>query len=350
MLSYEEIIVLDELTCLFPSVQAFVVTDPADIFYLTGFYCEDSMLLYSLDPVLVTDSRYAVASRSASCRTVICHSYIEAIAEEAKSFSALGFQEESLTAKDYLYLSSKGFELIPIGGILMSLRASKSEDEVKKIIAAQEITDKAFYEILEYIKPGVTEKQVRAKLEYIMFSLGADGLAFDTIVASGENGAKPHAVPSDRVIQSGEFVTLDFGARLDNYNSDMTRTVAVGNISDEMKRIYSAVLEAHSESTKLLAHGAVCSDIDAAAREALKKYGLDKYFAHSLGHGVGIQIHEEPRLSPKNEQKLVIGNIVTVEPGVYIDGFCGVRIENMYIICENSKKNLTNSDKNLIIL
>ncbi len=339
-----------ELTERFPSAQAFVVTEPADIFYLTGFYCEDCILLYSDEPVLATDSRYEVASHVASCRTVICRSYIEAIAEEAKSFSALGIQEDSLTAKDYLFLSSKGFELIPTKGIFTSLRALKTDAEADKISAAQAITDKAFSEILEYIKPGVTEKQIRARLEYIMFSLGADGIAFDTIVASGENGAKPHAVPGDRKIQSGDFVTLDFGARLDNYDSDMTRTVAVGNISDEMKRIYSAVLEAHNESASMLEPNAICGDVDFAAREVLKKYELDKFFTHSLGHGVGIQIHEEPRLSPGNKAVLDIGSIVTVEPGVYIEGFCGIRIENMYEINRTGKKNLTRSDKKLIIL
>jgi Xaa-Pro aminopeptidase len=183
-----------------------------------------------------------------------------------------------------------------------------------------------------------------------MFSLGADGLAFETIVASGANGAKPHAVPSDNKIKSGDFVTIDFGARKDNYDSDMTRTVAVGEITKEMENIYNTVLFAHEKGRDALKPGVSCKEADAAARKVIEDAGYGEYFTHSLGHGVGIEIHESPRLSKTSTDILKVGDIVTVEPGIYIEGFCGVRIENMYVITRDGYENLTVSDKKLIKL
>lgn len=344
---------LDVLINRFPDIKGYVISNPADIFFLTGFYCADSLLLYSSDPVLVTDSRYEVAAKSASCRVYITPStYIAGIAEEAQKqgISLLGFQEENLSASDYLFFLGKGFTLKKTENVFTEIRRTKSESEIAKIQRAQDITDKAFVALLEYIKPGVTEKQLKARLEFLMFDFGADGLAFDTIVASGVNGAKPHAVPSDKKIEKGEFITFDFGARFEEYDSDMTRTVALGEISDEMERIYNAVLEAHEVSASMLAPGVICSDADSEARKVLEKYGLEKYFTHSLGHGVGIEIHELPRLSKKSDTSLKVGDIVTVEPGVYIEGFCGVRTENMYAINRDGHKNLTGTDKKLIKL
>lgn len=344
---------ISALTDSFPEIQGYVVTNPADIFYLTGFYCADSVLLYSSDPVLVTDSRYAIACKNASCKQKIVNgSYISGIIDIIKTqgLTVLGIQEDNLLTSDYLLLKEAGFTLKKTEGIFTSIRSSKTDAEVKKIKKAQSITDKAFMEILPYIKPGVTEKEIKARLEYIMLSLGADGVAFETIVASGKNGAKPHAVSSDKKIQNGEFVVLDFGARLDNYNSDMTRTVAVGNITKEMEDIYSLVLLAHEKAKEVLKPGAKCKDIDSIARQIFIKNGYGEHFTHSLGHGVGIEIHESPRLSLKSEDVLKVGDIVTVEPGIYIENFLGVRIENMYVINRNGYENLTVSDKKLINL
>lgn len=344
---------LTALSDKFPEIEGYVISNPADIFYLTDFYCADSLLLYSKNPVLVTDSRYTAAAKSASCKQEIINgSYIKGIIDIAKrqGLTVLGIQEDNLLTSDYLRLKEAGFTLKNTQGIFASIRSSKTDGEVKKIKNAQSITDKAFKEILYFIKPGVTEKEIKAKLEYIMFSLGADGLAFETIVASGINGAKPHAVPSDKKIKNGEFVTIDFGARLDNYNSDMTRTVAVGKISKEMEYIYSLVLLAHEKGRDALKPGIACKDADAAARKVIIDAGYGDYFTHSLGHGVGIEIHESPRLSAKSEEILKVGDIVTVEPGIYIEDFCGVRIENMYVITRDGYKNLTVSDKKLIKL
>ncbi len=344
---------LKPLTDKFPELKGYVVSNPADIFYLTGFYCVDSLLLYSQDPVLVTDSRYTVAAKQASCRqAIVSNGYVEGIIDEAKKqgLSVLGIQEDSLLTNDYIKLTDAGFTLEKTNGIFTAIRSAKTESEVEKIKKAQSITDKAFTEILPFIKEGVTEKEIRAKLEYIMFSLGADGLAFETIVASGANGAKPHAVPSDNKIKSGDFVTIDFGARKDNYDSDMTRTVAVGEITKEMENIYNTVLLAHEKGRDALKAGVTCKEADDAARKVIEDAGYGEYFTHSLGHGVGIEIHESPRLSKTSTDILKVGDIVTVEPGIYIEGFCGVRIENMYVITRDGYENLTVSDKKLIKL
>ncbi len=336
----------------FPDLQGSVISNPADIFYLTGFYCVVALVHLAMETDLETDSRYTVASKEANCKVNIVSGYIDGIIDEAKKqgITALGIEEDFLTASDYIKLTEAGFTLTETKGFFTSLRASKTEAEIDKIQKAQNITDKAFNEILNFIKPGVTEKEVRAKLEYLMFSFGADGIAFETIIASGANGAKPHAVPSDKKIEKGEFVTLDFGARLGNYDSDMTRTIAVGEISEEMEKIYNTVLDAHNAGRDALKAGISGFDADKAARDVIENAGYGQYFSHSLGHGVGIEIHESPRLSQKSTDILKVGDIVTVEPGIYIEGFCGVRIENMYAITRDGYKNLTGSDKKLIKL
>ncbi len=337
----------------FPEAEAFIVSNPADIFYLTGFFCNDSLLLYGAEPVLVTDSRYALAAKSAKAEvSIVSGPYLSGLIDVArkKGYRTLGIQEEYLTAQQYLALREEKFSLVPTHGIFCSLRAAKNEGEIKAIRAAQAVTDSAFEKLLPFIHEGVTEKQLRARLEFLLFACGADGLAFDTIVAGGPNGALPHAVPSDRPIQKGEFITFDFGARVGGYCSDMTRTVALGAIDARQKEIYEAVDKAHEAGAALLKPGISACAADEAARKVLAEAGLGKYFTHSLGHGVGIEIHEQPRLSPKSEDILVPGHVVTVEPGVYIEEFCGVRTENMYVISCSGHENLTGTDKKLIKL
>lgn len=337
----------------FSEISGYVISNPADIFYLTGFYSEDCLLVYSENPVLVTDSRYTVAAKiSRVPQRIVDSGYIKGVIEilNEQNIKNVGIQEEHLLTSDYLALSDAGFTLNKTNGIFTSFRCSKTEQEIEKIKEAQNITDKAFTEILPFIKPGVTEKEIRAKLEYIMLSLGADGLAFETIVASGANGAKPHAVPSDKKVESGDFVTIDFGARKENYDSDMTRTVAVGEISKEMEDVYNIVLLAHEKGRDALKAGVLCKDADAAARKVIEEAGYGEYFTHSLGHGVGIEIHESPRLSKTSEDVLKVGDVVTVEPGIYIENKFGVRIENMYVITRDGYENLTVSDKKLIKL
>ncbi|MBR0343529.1 MAG: aminopeptidase P family protein [Oscillospiraceae bacterium] len=229
-------------------------------------------------------------------------------------------------------------------------RAIKEPKELKMICDAQAITDAAFLEILNFIKPGVSEKQVAAELEYTMRKLGADGLAFETIVASGTNGSMPHAVPSDKLIQNGEFVTMDYGAKLCGYCSDMTRTVAVGEVGEEQKRIYDTVLNAHLSSMAAAKAGVYGDYLDKIARDIIYEAGYEGCFGHSLGHSLGLDIHEKPMSSYARHDLLPAGTIMTIEPGIYIEGKYGVRIENMIFITEKGYKNLTGSERKLITL
>ena len=234
--------------------------------------------------------------------------------------------------------------------IIDSFRAVKNEAEIENICKAQRIAEAAFDHILDFIKVGVTEKEVALELDHYMLSHGADGLSFETIAISGANTSKPHGVPTDKKIEHGDFVTMDYGAVVNGYHSDMTRTVAVGAASDEQKKIYKIVFEAQLAVLRVLKNGVKCSDADKAARDVITEAGYGEYFRHSTGHGVGIEIHEKPFISPKSTATLRSGNVVTDEPGIYIPGKFGVRIEDMALITENGCKNLTKAPKELIII
>ena len=221
---------------------------------------------------------------------------------------------------------------------------------MKKIIKAQRIAEAAFEHILTFIKEGVTEKEVALELDYYMLSHGADGLSFETIAVSGKNSSKPHGVPSDKKIEKGDFVTMDFGAVVEGYHSDMTRTVAVGFVTDEQKNVYETVLKAQEAAQAAASSGVCCADVDKAARDVIENAGYGEYFNHSTGHGVGVEIHEYPRLSTVCKAILSVGNVVTDEPGIYIPEKFGVRIEDMLLITENGCENLTRAPKELIIL
>ncbi len=226
----------------------------------------------------------------------------------------------------------------------------KTEDEVEKIIAAQRIAEKAFEHILGFIKPGKTEKEVRLELEYYMLSHGADDLSFETIAVAGVKTSMPHGVPGDNVIKSGDFVTMDYGALVDGYHSDMTRTVAVGDITDEQIKVYAAVLEAQLAGLNSLHNGISGVDADKAARGVIEKAGYDDCFGHGTGHGVGVEIHEAPTLSPRSKHVLKTGHVVTVEPGIYVPGKFGVRIEDMALITDDGCRILTDCPKELIVI
>lgn len=235
---------------------------------------------------------------------------------------------------------------------ILAMRSLKDESEIAAIRKAQSITDASFLEILDFIKPGKTEKEIAAYLEYCMRRLGADGLAFETIAASGPNSAKPHAVPSDRLLQQGDFFTMDYGALWGGYCSDMTRTVAIGEPTDEMRKVYDTVLAAQLLGIEKAVEGASCRAVDAAARELIYNAGYEGCFGHSLGHSVGIEIHEMPGFSPSiaPETTCKQGMVITVEPGIYLEGRFGVRIEDMVWFAPDGTKDLTNSPKELIIL
>ena len=234
--------------------------------------------------------------------------------------------------------------------LLLFKRSVKEQWEIDNIISAQRIAEKAFENILNYIKAGVTEKQVALELDYMMQKLGSEGVSFETIAVSGKNSALPHGVPTDKIIENGDFFTLDFGAVYNGYHSDMTRTVAIGYASEEMKYIYDLVLEAQNAALSKIAVGVKCKAVDAAARDIITHAGYAGNFGHSTGHGVGLQIHEYPNLSSRNDEGLVENQVVTCEPGVYLPEKFGVRIEDMAVVKGNTFDNLTNCAKTLIIL
>lgn len=232
---------------------------------------------------------------------------------------------------------------------VLKLRECKDETEQSLIAQAQRITDAAFSSILGFIRPGVTEKQIAAELEYRMKQEGADGFAFDTIALSGPNTALPHGQPSDRPVQPGEFVLMDFGASVGGYQSDMTRTVAVGSADPLMKEVYATVLRAQRAALAMLRPGVQCCMADKTARDMIEA-GFPDTFGHSLGHSLGVEIHEGPTLSPTCERTLKPGMIVTVEPGIYLTGRFGVRIEDFVQITVDGIRNFTRSEKELLVL
>ena len=235
------------------------------------------------------------------------------------------------------------------GKLLSSMRAVKTSDELEKIAEAQKITDAAFEHILGIMTPNMTEREIALELEFFMRKNGAEAMAFDVIAVSGSASALPHGVPRDVRLERG-FLTMDFGARVDGYCSDMTRTVVIGKADSEMKKLYNTVLSAQKSALDVLTAGFSCAEADRIARDIINSAGYEGCFGHSLGHGVGRYIHEEPRLSSKAEGALEAGNVVTVEPGIYLEGRYGCRIEDMVAVTEDGIRNFTKSKKELIEL
>lgn len=243
-----------------------------------------------------------------------------------------------------------GCELIPAQELLDGLRASKDEEEIAAMLQAQKITDAAFGEILNYIRPGLTEQEVAARLVYELLRRGARKVSFDPIVAAGASGSMPHAVPGETVIQKGMFVTMDFGCVYDGYCSDMTRTVAVGQPTQEMERVYETVLAAQKAGIAAARAGMPGRELDAAARKVIEEAGYGDYFTHSFGHSLGLEIHESPNASPGETRPLPAGTVISAEPGIYLPGCFGVRIEDVLVLEEGGCRDITQSPKNLIVL
>ena len=235
--------------------------------------------------------------------------------------------------------------------LISNLRRCKDEEELENICRAQSFAEKAYNDIIKFIKPGKTEREIAAKLEFIMTCNGSEKPAFPTMVSCGKNTAYPHHIPTDYKAQKGDFVVMDFGAVYKGYCSDMTRTVALGNASDEMKNIYDIVLKSQKEALKVIKPGVLCKDVDTIARNYISNKGYGEYFGHSLGHSVGMEVHEMPTFSPLSQiSHCKEGYVMTVEPGIYIPGKFGVRIEDMVYIGYNNAKNITNVEKNLTII
>lgn len=334
--------------------EALLVTHPANVRYLSGFRApEDGRVLVSYeDAVLVTDGRYtAQAAEESRLPVEIFQDSWTAHIGAKLGGRSLAFEAENVTYALFETLQEKlKGTLRPTEGLIAELRLIKTLDEIELLRQAAKVTDDAFTHILEVIRAGRSEVEVALELERFMRAAGAEGAAFDIIVASGYRSAMPHGTASSKRIETGELVTLDFGAKLEGYHADMTRTVAVGELTEAHTKLYNAVLRAQEAAVQALAPGKTGKEMDAVARDSLTEDGLGEYFSHSLGHGVGLEIHEGPRLSKLSDGVLEPGMSVTLEPGAYIPGDAGVRIEDLAMLTETGFELLSHSPKELITL
>ena len=336
-------------------IDAVIIHKPANVFYFSGFRGDSTVLLIGKNFLkLITDARYIEQAEIQTENFEIVkqdEGLFKKLIEEMKNCGAkkFGFEGRVLTFDEYNSLKENLSDVELKSVEVDSLRQIKDATEISNIRRACEIADKAFTEILNFIKPNVTENEVAAELEYLMKKFGAEKISFDTIVASGWRGSLPHGVASDKKISKGEFVTMDFGAIYNGYCSDMTRTICVGKANENQQKLYNALLEAQLYGLKCIKKGASGKAVDAAVREKLKASNLEIYFTHGLGHGVGIEIHEEPRLSRLSKcESLQPNMIVTDEPGIYIPEIGGLRIEDTVLVTENEAETLTKSPKHLI--
>lgn len=341
-------------------LDALLVASMYNYRYISGF-TGDTAYLYISDNrrVLLTDSRYTTWARSEAKGFEVVevdaqNTYSDIVSrylDEDKA-SNIGFENTQMLYCDVIKFKnkSKNVEFVELDGQLDKIRQIKSEAELKKIAEAEKIGDNAFKHILNYIREGLTEEEVALELEMYMRKNGASKLSFETIVASGTNSAMPHATPGKRKITKGDFVTMDFGCVFEGYCSDMTRTICIGKPDEKQKEIYNTVLKAQTESVKALCAGKTGSQMDKIARDIISDAGYGKYFGHALGHSVGLYIHEEPRLSARDNSVLKENMLVTIEPGIYIPEFGGVRIEDLLVVKDGGSLNLTHSPKELIIV
>lgn len=328
--------------------------------YFTAFPSSDGFLIVTAEKaVFVTDSRYIEAAQQqcVDCDEVLLFKSIkESIVPvvEELGIKKLAVESGRITLRQ-LAMYSSGINVKfetdnALENAIEDIRLIKSREEIDRVVKAQRIAEKAFEHILGFIKVGMTEREIGLELDYFMLRNGADALSFETIAVSGEKTSMPHGVPGMRKIRNGDFITMDYGAVVEGYHSDMTRTIAVGSVSDEQKKVYDTVLKAQTEAFAVMKPGIPCADVDKAARDVIAQAGYGDYFGHGLGHGVGIEIHEEPRLSPFGKKVLESGILVTNEPGIYLPGKFGVRIEDMAFITDDGYENLTVCPKELIII
>ena len=338
-----------------------LIISEENVRYFTSFSSSNGYLLITKDKsVLLTDSRYIEAAEKTikNCDEILeIKTVKESLAPIVKSLGlkTLMVEQSRMTLYDLQKFENafEGTAFITTSVLddeINLIRAVKTEDEKNKIEKAQRIAEIAFDRILTFIKPGMTEREISLELDYTMLKNGADGLSFETIAVAGANGSMPHGVPGGYKIQKGDFITMDFGAIFDGYHSDMTRTIAVGNVSDRQIDVYNTVLEAQLAGMDIIKSGISCKEVDERARNIIKSKGYGEYFGHGYGHGVGIEIHEFPRLAPASTAILEAGHVVTAEPGIYIPGKFGVRIEDMVMVTENGYYNFTKSEKKLIII
>ncbi len=336
------------------NLDAVIITSPQNLYYFSGFTGGEGLLVFTPEnKYIIVDGRYTIqAKEQTDGFEVIEYKTLPYKIVADMNFDKIGFEDKTISYNSFKMMTGAMPAVTSLGvsDELSEYRKVKSDEECKNIRRAEKIGDMAFEYILHFIKPGITEREIALELEFFMKKQGASALSFETIVAVGERSALPHANLTDTAVENGKVVLMDFGCVYNGFCSDMTRTVAVGYADDRTKNIYDTVLKAQINALKKIKAGALNKDVDAAARDVITDAGYGDTFTHSLGHGVGLEIHELPNLSPRSEDVLKVGNIVTVEPGIYIEGFCGVRIEDLVKVTDDGYENFTHSPKDFIIL
>lgn len=339
---------------------AVLLCDPETRRYFTGVHSSDGYVLVTANKsVLLVDSRYYEAAKkheTKQCEVALWSGSACTIINDCLQRLSVKrlYVDDTVSVAFYKKLcgeiSCEVTSDASVGKAIDIGRSVKSEREIELTVRAQKIAEKAYLNLLSVLKPGMTERQVALQLDYEMRSLGSEGVAFDTIAVSGTHSSLPHGEPTDKPLENGDFLTLDFGAVYEGYHSDTTRTVAIGYATDDMRRVYDVVLTAQLAGCEALRAGMTGQDADGVCRQIIETAGYGDYFGHATGHGVGLAIHEYPSLSPKNTEKLRENQLVTIEPGIYLPGRFGVRIEDLLVVGSISSHNLTNLSKTLIIL
>lgn len=342
------------------NIDGVLVTDPKNIFYFSGYDGDSGSLLIGKDKKVIITNSLSAEYAQEKCQGFEIRSFAREEGVHQTIFRVLvefnikqlGFEENNLTFKQYQNCvdNYKDVNLIPLKDCFYELRQIKDEREIEIIKKAARIGDEAFSHIISIIKPGITENEIALELEIFMRKKGAKGLSFDTIVVSGSRTSMIHSMPSDKKVEFGDVLMMDFGCVYEGYCSDMTRTVFVGKANEEIKDIYKIVLKAQNAGIEALKAGMRCKDIDEIARNIIANNGYSENFGHGLGHSLGLEVHETPNLSPKYEGTLQPNMVVTVEPGIYIPGKGGVRIEDLLLVTENGCENLVSSSKEIIVL
>lgn len=339
-------------------LDAMLITSEPGEFYAMGFHGEGVAFVTPDKTWYYTDPRYIEAAQQLITGAEVAQlpkgvRYRELVRDLVKDggVSKLGFEEQYMSVADHkIWTENVEAEFVPASELLTELRQVKDADELAAMKEAQRITDEALLEILNFLKPGLTEQEVAARLTYIMARKGAERNSFDPIVACGANGSKPHAVPGPDVIQKGQFVTMDFGCKVGGYCSDMTRTVAVGQPSEEMEFVYNTVLKAQLAGIAAAHAGVTGKEVHEAGAKVIEDAGYGDYFGHGFGHSLGIEIHENPGFHTRNEKPIPAGALLSAEPGIYLPGKFGVRIEDVIMLTEEGCIDITHSPKQLIIL
>ena len=341
-------------------VGAAIVTGQFNRRYLTGFNSSAGVLIVTRKgSTFIIDSRYyeSACATVKDCEVILEEDAFNQIADTLKKYGATTAALESgvctLKLRNALREKLQGIILLEddrATDALIRMRACKSSDEIEKMRAAQKITDKAFEHILSFVKPGMSERQIALELEVFGRNNGAEAAAFSFIVGVGSTSSRPHAVPGNEQVTAGELLLMDFGFKFDGYCSDMTRTVAVGHVTDEQREVYQTVLQAAQSAIAAIKPGVPCKEVDAAARNIIDSSPYKGLFGHGLGHSLGLEVHEDPRFNKITDDFLEPGMVLTVEPGIYLPGKFGVRIEDIIALTENGYDNLTSSPKELIVL